>query len=417
MRYVSGPAETPVEGPSPARNPWLLCGLRAAQMALFPMAILTVFLQREVGFSVTEIMLLQGVFGLAMVLFEFPSGYLADRIGYRRCLIAAFGLWVVGWSVYGFAGGWLGVATAELLLGIGMALVSGCDVALLYESLLVRGEADDYAKWAGRVTFCGQIAEGSAALGAGLMFAWARWLPFVAEAALAFFGLLLALALVEPQRERPSFEDNLGQIRAMVRHVAIESPPLRAVVVAATVLGMASFIPVWTIQLYAVDAGVDAQWLGPVWAIANFSVAFAALASHRLLGSRPLALVVGLCTALIVAGFCGLGLSTTIWGVGFYYALTVMRGLQRPVLSQREQQLVPSRDRAGFVSLRSMLFRVVFLVVGPLVGWGVDRWGQHPVMLALALGFGLAGLATLVLVTRSLPAGRPPGPGPAQAAG
>ena len=72
-----------------ARNPALLCGIRAAQMAMFPIAVLSVFLQREVGFSITQIMLLQGVFGLTMVLLEFPSGYLADRIGYRRSLIVA----------------------------------------------------------------------------------------------------------------------------------------------------------------------------------------------------------------------------------------------------------------------------------------------------------------------------------------
>ena len=370
-------------------------------MALFPMAILTVFLQRRVGFDLTEIMLLQGVFGVAMVVFEFPSGYLADRIGYRRCLIAAFGLWVVAWSIYGFSTSWLGVALAELLLGVGMALVSGSDVALLYESLAARGESEDFAKWAGRVTFCGQIAEGGAALGAGLMFAWAHWLPFVVEAGVAALGLGLALALVEPERERPDFSDNLGQIRAMVRYVAVEAPELRAVVVAVTVLGMASFVPVWTIQLYAVDAGIEEAWLGPMWALANFSVAFAALVSHRLFASRPLALVVGLCTALIVGGFVGLGLSTTIWGVGFYYALTLMRGLQRPMLSAREQELVPSRDRAGFVSLRSVVFRLVFLALGPLVGWAIDHEGQHPVMLALALGFGLAGLASAYLVSRS----------------
>ena len=55
------------------RNPALLCLIRAMQMALFPMAILSVFLEREIGFGVAEIMLLQAVFGVAMVLFEFPA--------------------------------------------------------------------------------------------------------------------------------------------------------------------------------------------------------------------------------------------------------------------------------------------------------------------------------------------------------
>jgi hypothetical protein len=103
-----------------------------------------------------------------------------------------------------------------------------------------------------------------------------------------------------------------------------------------------------------------------------------------------------------------------MWGVGFYYLLTIMRGLQGPALNHREQQLVPSSDRAGFLSLRSMVFRLGFLVIGPVIGWAVDTQGQHPVMLVLALGFGVAGAAVVAVVRRAetrdeLAYGRTPG--------
>src|SRR5690242_13813110 len=130
------------------------------QMALFPMAILTLFLDRHIGFDVTQIMLLQAVFGLTMVVLEFPSGYIADRLGYRRCMIFAFALWTIAWPIYGYSTTWVGVASAELLLGVGMAMLSGCDSALLYESLLAREREQDFARWAGRMTSSGQLAEG-----------------------------------------------------------------------------------------------------------------------------------------------------------------------------------------------------------------------------------------------------------------
>jgi MFS family permease len=383
------------------RNPILICALRAMHMALFPMAILSLFLDRHIGFGVTQIMLLQAVFGCTMVVLEFPSGYLADRLGYRRCMIFAFALWTIAWPIYGYSTTWVGVAGAELLLGVGMAMLSGCDVAMLYESLRVRGRELSYARWAGRMTFCGQLAEGSAALCAGLLFAYAIELPFLAQAGASALGMVFACMLVEPPRERPPWQDSLGQARAMVRHVLRESPQLRAMFVASVVLGLSSFVPVWTVPLYAVDAGMPEAWLGPMWAIANFSVALAALLSDRIFGSRSVASLVLVCIALIIAGYLGLGLSYSMWGVGFYYLLTIMRGLQGPALNHREQQLVPSSDRAGFLSLRSMVFRLGFLIVGPGVGWAVDTQGQRPVMLALALGFGAAGLLVLGVVRRA----------------
>ena len=40
---------------------------------------------------------------------------------------------------------------------------------------------------------------------------------------------------------------------------------------------LASFIPVWLVQLYARDAGVPVTWLGPIWAVANYSVAIGSM--------------------------------------------------------------------------------------------------------------------------------------------
>lgn len=56
-------------------------------MSLFPIAILTLYQQDHLGLSVTQIMFVPALFGLTLAVFEFPSGYLADWIGYRLSLI------------------------------------------------------------------------------------------------------------------------------------------------------------------------------------------------------------------------------------------------------------------------------------------------------------------------------------------
>ncbi len=117
------------------RNPARLCWFRACQMSLFPIAIITVFWKIEIGLNMAQIMLLQAVFGLALAALEFPSGYIADRIGYRVALIMASGLMVAGWSIYFFAAGFWWVLAAEVTLGAAHSLISGTDSAMMYESL------------------------------------------------------------------------------------------------------------------------------------------------------------------------------------------------------------------------------------------------------------------------------------------
>ena len=58
----------------------LLNAFAFLKMALFPMAIITLFWKDQIGLSLTEILLLQALFSVATVIMEYPSGYLSDRV-------------------------------------------------------------------------------------------------------------------------------------------------------------------------------------------------------------------------------------------------------------------------------------------------------------------------------------------------
>ena len=383
-----------------AKNPKLLCAFHGLQMSLFPMAVITVFFKQDIGMTLGQIMLLQGAFGLAMVLFEFPSGYLADRIGYRRTMILASLMNIVGWSMYVRADSIPWVLAAEVVLGVGLSLISGTDSALMYESLLETNDEASFGHWSGRMRFFGQFGEGTAALVAGLLYATWHRLPFALEVAVWVVNLFVAWRLVEPARHRPPATDNLKQIRAMVHRVWIGDPSLRAVTLIVIAFGMSSFVPVWTIQLYAVEEGMPEAWLGVLWAVANYTVALGSLQSARASSRLGLGRLLVLCIGLMAIGYLGMGLVPTMFGALFYLVLTTMRGLNVPVLHHEEQRRIPSSDRAGFISLRSLTFRGLFLILGPIVGFAMDDHGQRPVLLALGAMFVGAALFALALVRR-----------------
>ena len=237
-----------------------LAGFNALQMTLFPVAIITLYQNRELGLDMSEILLLQGIFGLAMVLAEFPSGYIADRIGYRRTLMVAAGLGVSGWSAYLVASDFTGILVAELILGLAMALISGCDSALLYESLIAMRQESAFTKWMGRIRFAGQGAEGTAALAAGVLYTLSPTLPFLLQIPVWIAAFGVAFSLTEPARSAQPRAEHGERIRKITREALIENRGLRAIIFLIIVLGLCSFIPVWIIPLYAEAAGVPAAW-------------------------------------------------------------------------------------------------------------------------------------------------------------
>ena len=381
-------------------NPRLLAAFHGLQMTLFPISIMTLFWKHHIGMTMTEILVVQAIFGLTMALAEFPSGYIADRIGYRRTLIWSSLLGIVGWSLYSVSDTMPMVIVSESILGVSIAMASGCDSALMYESLKELDQEQDFARWNGRVRFWGQTCEGTAALVAGMLYIWSPWLPFAMQAVVWTVNLGIASRMVEPARHVAPVDSHWRQIGSMVHHTLVGDRHLTAVVALTIVLGMAGFVPVWLVPLYATGAGLPAEWIGPMWAFANYTVALGSLYSERITQAVGLMPALLLCVILIAVGYAGLALSFGVLGFAWYFSLTTMRGIFGPALHHEENRLIPSSDRAGFLSLRSLMFRLLFFVIGPIVGIAVDASGQHAVLAGLGVALTTLGFAAWLWLRR-----------------
>jgi MFS family permease len=374
------------------------------KMALFPMAIITLFWKDHIGLSLAEILLLQGIFSLATLLMEYPSGYLSDRLGYRFSLNLASGLGIAGWSVYTVAGSFAEVLLAEILLGISYAFISGSDSALLFETLRSEGKEEFYARYDGRMTGYAQGGEAAGALFAGVLYAAVPLLPFVIQIGVWVVALGICRTLREAPAEKSSaVPSHLAEALQTCRLAFIDNRQLRYTILLAAVLGLSSFFPVWLIQPYMQQSGVPLAWFGPVWAGANLTVALFSLVSHRLtfhLGSRGMAL---LFLVLIAAGYLGLGLVEGVWGFLFYYLLTAMRGLQGPMLRNQLQIAGQRKNRASLLSLKSLVFRLLFVLSGPVVGHLADTSGLRPTFMLTAASLLLLLLPLSILFLKSLP--------------
>src|SRR5918912_2992385 len=74
---------------------------------------------RASGLTESELGLLVGITGVALFVFDYPSGVVADRIGRRQTLIAALVLTSLGMSLYGSA------RSLGLYLGAAIVWASG----------------------------------------------------------------------------------------------------------------------------------------------------------------------------------------------------------------------------------------------------------------------------------------------------
>ena len=95
------------------------------------------------GLSMKDIFALQALYGFVVVVTEVPSGYVADVLGRKNTLVVGAVLAAIGHSCLLFAEGFWTLALFELFLGLAHSLISGADLALLYDTELALGRSED----------------------------------------------------------------------------------------------------------------------------------------------------------------------------------------------------------------------------------------------------------------------------------
>jgi MFS family permease len=377
-------------------------------MALFPIATFSLFLTRELGISLFDVFVLQAVFGLVVALLEVPSGYIADRVGYRVSMIAGAVIGAFGWAAYVFVWDFGSALVAEILLAISVSLISGADTALLYESLRALGKQHTFTLWYSRFRATSCVAEGSAAFAGAWLFASHARAPFAVQTGIWLLNVLVVLLLAEPPRVASKHLPVGERLAAIARFAVHGSARLRAVFGLFLALSLPSYTAIWLIAVYIERAGNDAKLVGPIWAASSFAAAGSSLLVPWLERRFGALSVLAGCVLLVPIGYAGLGLSHALWGFAFYFALCIVRGLQMPILHREEQDLIPSSDRATLLSIRNLLFRGAFVLVGPLAGKAVDTFGMHDALLGAGFAFTLlAALAWTHLAHVARPANVP----------
>ena len=364
--------------------------MRAMVMSLFPVAIISLFWQYHLKMTMTDIMILQASFSVTVSLLEFPGGYIGDRIGYKNSLLVGASISALGWFIYCLATTFIHALIAELILGLGITFISGCDQALLYESLNREGNLNRYSLWNRYYVIAGQVGEALAALGAGWLYTTHFRLPFYGQFVIFCMVVLIIFFLKEPPRGVGLKANHGREMLAVIKQSLWDNKTLRWVILLSTMFSLSSYYPVWIVQLYTHQSGVDIEWMGFIWAAANVMVALGAGVSHHLakwLGFNG-ALVT--CILLATAGFFGMAVTTAAFGFVFYFLITLMRGINFTLLTEKLQSLALSHQRASLLSLRSLLVRGIYALSAPTVGVIIDQKGFH---------FALFGLGTFFAVT------------------
>jgi MFS family permease len=375
-------------------NIWKLNLIQAFRWFMLIMPVIVLF-YKENGLSMQDIMVLQALYSLALVIFEVPSGYFSDTIGRRNSLVAGSVLCTIGFFIYSLSHSFFGFLFAEMILGFGYSFISGTDSALLYDTLLEAEKEQDFTKRQGRLSATANFSEAAAGILGGIIAVYSFRLNFYIETGVIALSIPVALSIVEPKTHKNlnpkiTYKDFYNIIRE-----TFSDPPLFWLITCNAVILASTLTIVWFVQPYLKISGIPLVMFGVIWTVLNLSVGASSLSSNKIknIFGNEFSFILPL--ILVVTGYFSLTFMNLKWAFVLFILLYIARGFTVPVFTNRINRQIPSERRATVLSIRVLLTRIIFCIVGPVSGYISDCY-------SLRTGLLFAGTSFLLLGTISL---------------
>ncbi len=336
------------------------------------MPVVVLFYQDN-GMGMQDIFTLKAIYSVAIVAMEVPSGWMADVWGRKKTLLAGSILGATGFLVYSFSFGFWAFVIAEIVLGIGHACVSGADSAMLYDSLKAAGKTGEYTKNEGRITSAGNFAEAFAGVIGGLLAAISLRTPFYFQFVVAALAIPAAFTLVEPRIHTVEHIHSLKKIVRNIGRTLTHNHNLRISILISAITGTATLTFAWLVQPYFLEIGLPVEWYGIFWTALNLTAGLSSVFAHRIEIFFGHKYSLNAIILLIALGYFLSGIAISFWGIAFLFLFYLIRGIASPILKNYINQYAVSELRATILSVRDFLIRIVFAVIGPLLGWITDN--------------------------------------------
>jgi len=330
-------------------------------LAFSAMFVPIVFLIWEsVDLSFNQMLLTQGIFALSILIFEIPSGAIADVLGRKKTLLVSHLTTTISIFLFSIAYTFEAFLVSEIIWGFAIAMYSGTDRALMFESLEQEGQKEQFSQIVGKgQTLMFLSSAAFTVLGGFLGPALMLRLPIYLATVGAASKTVMTFLVTEPDAIRA---ESPKQALTSAFTTIKNSWVLQVLIIVFLAGGVPMRIAYWAYQPLILDSGYDARVLGLLLASASVVAAIGSRMSHRVEQKMNVYVIIG---TLLAVDFMHLALLIIIRNPAIIlviYMASIAGGLRGPIFSNLMNQQVSSHERATVISIMSAIISCTYML-------------------------------------------------------
>lgn len=325
------------------------------------------------GFSFTEIMFISTITGICSVLLEIPSGMIADKIGYKKCINFGLLITIMGNVTIILAGNFIYIFFYSILTAIGSSAISGADYALLYESLKKMGRAEQFKEIIRKIKSNKMYFTAVITIFSGVLYKTNEYLPFVCTTMICVLALGVSMMFTDVEKTEKE-ELKLTEYFELSVSAVKSNKRLQWLFVAGALFGVLFLNQNILLQQYMNDIGLNVALFGVVFFIYNLITAFISKRSGKLekiFGENTKCAF----TLLIVICFIAAGILRSYIGIALLALCRISIATINPIMDAEVNEQINSAYRATLLSFYNAFSTVADSIASPIIGTTIEKSG------------------------------------------
>ncbi len=329
------------------------------------------------GYSLVEIGIAETVFHITSLIFEIPSGIMADVFGRKKMLIVSSIVRMIGNIVMIFSHNLFTVCLSIAFHALSYNSASGSGDALAYDSLKIAKMENKFERYESNQLIIYRLCSGFSTLCAGLALFIGYRIAYGTDLIMCAVQIFILSSLREVYAEENNIESKVSvrligcfkESFLFLRQVG----KAMGIMMCNSLAGAVDTLLLFFLQAKLPEKGIPQWGLG----LALLFMEIGGVIGSKLILKIPklgYKCVFAMSTALVITGFFAEHSSLwTVMALGGFIAAAGDDALQvrtNAVL----QEMFPSEQRATLTSVESFTFSVIMIVLSPLAGFIFTYW-------------------------------------------
>lgn len=325
------------------------------------------------GMTLAQIGLLEGIFHITGFISEIPTGALADLFGRKKIIIIGRITSLISAIIMLFSNSFMGFAIGFILSAWGYNLNSGSEEALIYDTLKKLDREEEFLKVNGKINLIIEVSQGLAVFIGGILSQIDFSISYITAVVIGLISLVLSTRFIEVDvisKENQSI-NIINHLKQSIDIVKNNKRLLNILIFFPLIYTFSAIVYFYGQQLFN-DMEYSRISISIIFLFNGIFSSLGAILSSKIYKKyKSLGWIIISISISVFTIFMGIGKGNL--SIVFFLGIGFLTSILQPISSNLINSMVESNQRATIISVESMFYSIMMIILFPICGFIGDR--------------------------------------------